>query len=99
MAAKTTTGTVAVRIISGTYGLRDGQRIRGVRPGDDPITVPTAEGQRLVDLGIAEYVTAEPEAEVGGTPEAEPEAEATATPKGRSGRKVAAPTEPKPLGS
>ena len=55
-----------VKIISGTYGHRpilpNGQKshyVIPVRPGEAPIDVTEAEGERLIGLGVAEAVQAE----------------------------------------
>lgn len=55
-----------VKIISGTYGHRpilpNGQKshyVIPVKPGNPPIDVEEAEGERLIGLGVAEAVQAE----------------------------------------
>lgn len=60
-----------VRIISGIYGYRpiqpDGTRshhVIPVRAGEPPIDVKSAEGERLIGLGIAEAATAGEDADL-----------------------------------
>lgn len=45
-----------IRIIKGSYGLKVGKSIKPVRAGDAPISLEAKQEERLVKLGVAEYV-------------------------------------------
>lgn len=45
-----------IKIIKGVFGLRDNKIIRPIRAGDSPIELDSAAEERLVKLGVAEYV-------------------------------------------
>lgn len=45
-----------VKIIYGTYGYHSNGRVKPIRPGSEPIEVQDDEADRLVSLGVAEYV-------------------------------------------
>lgn len=62
-----------IKIIKGTYGLREGDEIRAVTPGSEPITLKAEREKELVEMGVAEYVE---------QPENEPKPAAKAKAKG-----------------
>lgn len=45
-----------IKIINGTYGMREGFKVTPVKKGDAPISLDPAEEKRLVSIGVAEYV-------------------------------------------
>lgn len=55
-----------VRIISGTYGQRDGNRITPKDRNSDPFLLEDTETARLVSLGVAEIVGETVETSAGG---------------------------------
>lgn len=50
-----------VKMIKGTYGMQTGARVVPITPDDPPFSLPPEQEERLVSLGVAEYVDA-PEA-------------------------------------
>lgn len=48
-----------IRIIKGSYGLRKGKEVKAIVAGSDPIELSAEKEERLVRLGVAEYVTSE----------------------------------------
>lgn len=45
-----------IKIVKGTFGLRDGKTIRPVKAGDASISLDKEQEARLVRLGVAVYV-------------------------------------------
>lgn len=50
-----------IKIIKGSYGMRKGATVVPVLPGSDPIELSKEQEARLVRLGVAEYVTDDPD--------------------------------------
>lgn len=46
-----------IRIVKGTYGMRQGNRLVSVTSESDPIELSESQEKRLVACGVAEYVT------------------------------------------
>ena len=53
-----------IKIIKGYYGYKQGNSIIPKTSNDEPFSCDKAEEERLVKLGVAEYVTAEKAVEV-----------------------------------
>lgn len=45
-----------IKIIKGSYGMRCGALIKAISAGSDPIELSKEQEERLVRLGVAEYV-------------------------------------------
>lgn len=87
-----------IRIIQGTYGFRKGNIILPKTVKDAPFSTTKAEEERLVKLGVAEYVTeAEAQAEAVAEVEAETETEATEAPEAETTEEVEAEAEAEEL--
>jgi len=52
-----------IKIIKGSYGMRCGTFIQAIPAGSDPIELTEEKEERLVRLGVAEYITAVTEEE------------------------------------
>lgn len=48
-----------IKIIKGSYGMRCGSSIQAIAAGSDPIELAKEKEERLVRLGVAEYVNTE----------------------------------------
>ena len=50
-----------IKIIKGSYGLKRGSMVVPIHAGSDPIELSKEKEERLVRLGVAEYVNADPD--------------------------------------
>lgn len=50
-----------IKIIKGTYGMKRGSVVVPIHAGSDPIELGKEKEERLVRLGVAEYVIDDPE--------------------------------------